>query len=92
MLTEFEFREAITALYAQTSQDSAMDFALVSAFQNLQGAASLTERFNEAGFTFAANTDSASVLFISYAYPALLVLGVLAAFYFMRSVRHPETE
>jgi hypothetical protein len=126
-LTEFEFREAIAALYAQVSQDSAMYFTLVSAylivaylagmhlkkvqirivntlfgtwamlnafsvFANLQGAARLAKRFNEAGFTYISNHDSSSVLIVSYTYSALLILGVLAAFYFMRSVRHPKAE
>jgi len=58
----------------------------------LSSAAQLTVRFSEAGYLPSSNGDASNTGYIALAYPAVLFLGVIAAFYFMWSIRHPKTE
>ena len=126
-MTEYEIRDAISGLFAQSTTDSTTVFTLITAYlvsaylvgatlprnqlsivnclfggwvimaiyavkASLEQAANLTQRAIDSQFAIGDQLGIESLQFFSWAFPLVLLMGVLASFYFMWSVRHPKTE
>ena len=126
-MTEYEFTEVLSSLYAQVTTDSTTVFSLVTAYliaayligaklpkvqlyivnvlfggwalmaifavgATMDKAAWITQRLIDSGYELNEITGVSAAGFFSIAFPALLLASMLAAYYFMWSVRHPKAE